>query len=194
MQHEWLKYLNELASDIAPDWLAGPELPLPSRSYVERAAEWRKMPFDVRKDEIGGIQAAQVSNKPLLLFLLWALEPSADLRIEIVRGFPKDEPDVVDKILKKIFRNESPDFYGKAVRDEVIRFLTDNLAPGPGPGRAVLGAGPAGQRTRATLGGGGAKQRPGLGPTDSLESSSERDSADATMAELNRLRSMNPWL
>lgn len=167
MPQEWLKITNEVADRLSPDWLTDTELPLPDGEYVKQAAEWRKMSLAQRTAAIETIRTARVRNKPVLLFLLWTWEPSGERRIQIIRGFPSEDRAMTPRLLAKIFRHEAPDSHGKAVRDEVVRFLTGQH-----------------QGDRPTLGVTG-RHSPGERKEDSL---------DSTLIELQALRNMNPWL
>src|SRR5690349_2519142 len=116
MTQTWLRITTERGNAIAPSAFAKSELPLPDVEYIKYAADWRELRVAERKARIGEIRAADVRNKSILLFVLWTWEPKAELRAEIIRGFPRDERELSTRILAIIFRHEPPDGNGRAVR------------------------------------------------------------------------------
>src|SRR5688572_16821303 len=120
MPIDTLDPVREAARELPRDWLDRAVLPPTTITDLKSSRKWRDTPHNVRRDLVS--QAQDVPE----LFVLWKWEPDAALRAEIVMALGRaDDVASSNAALKTIFREETPDEGGQAVRREVKRILSE---------------------------------------------------------------------
>jgi len=119
----------EAAHRLSGDWFEGDEMPLPDARTAQYQLDWKQTPKNIRERIIGEAKKiADWRERVAVLFVLWTWEPESELRAQIVTALPLDSQVEVLKVLRMIFRHETPDGGGGAVRKCAKERLTQMAA------------------------------------------------------------------
>lgn len=167
-----LNVVLEEARHLPSGWLDGDTLPLPSVRALQHASDWRATPKGIRQKVIGEAKETNNGETIKALFLLWTWEPESELRAQIVMALPPRDGAAVSNVLRKIYRNETPDDGGKRVRQQVTQLLAE-IVKGTERPDSIRTRGKSGRADQGRDEGGKAKE---------------------LLCELQALQSANPWL